>query len=498
MQPALRRRWLIALSALLLALGLLGSRGLWDPDEGRYSNVALNMLASGDWLNPRRNDEVGHWTKPPLTYWAVAGSVAAFGPTPWAARLPSALAYLLTAWLTWWLARRLVPGGEDMAALAFLSMLVPFAASQLVTTDSLLMLFETLAMLAYVEARFGAAAHARRWGIAMWVALALAFLTKGPPGLLPLLAMLGFDGLTRGARRHRVFDLAGLAIFLLLAVPWYVAVTANTPGLLAYFLGDEVVNRVASNEFDRNGQWYGWLAVYLPTLALGSLPWTRSLIGAVRDLPMRQWRQGAAARRRDAPRLLLWLWIALPLLVFCLSRSRLPLYVLPLFVPIALLVAMHRRDAGLPFPRWPWGAAWIGLLLVVKLVLSLVPTHKDAGAWAAVLRTRAGAPVRRVIFVDDMVRYGLHLHLGLSTQIERVVVTPYPQPRFNPSYDETLDVEIAESADNPSAIWVTKQGEWPRVAAAVHAHGAHARVLGAPYQGRVLFRVSRGTPASGG
>src|SRR5688500_16905909 len=108
------RMW-IALLAVLLAFGLLGSRGIWDPDEGRYTNVALNMLDSGDWLEPRRNDDVGHWTKPPLTYWAIAASVAASGQTPWRARLPAALSYLLCVWLVWRMARRLTPGAEDTA-----------------------------------------------------------------------------------------------------------------------------------------------------------------------------------------------------------------------------------------------------------------------------------------------------------------------------------------------------------------------------------------------
>ena len=53
----------VALLALVLAFPFLGSRGIWEPDEGRYTNVAINMVESGDWLNPRRNDDVGHWTK---------------------------------------------------------------------------------------------------------------------------------------------------------------------------------------------------------------------------------------------------------------------------------------------------------------------------------------------------------------------------------------------------------------------------------------------------
>jgi 4-amino-4-deoxy-L-arabinose transferase-like glycosyltransferase len=101
----------IAVLAIVLALGFLGTRGIWDPDEGRYTNVALNMLDSGDWLNPRRNDEVGHWTKPPLTYWAIAASVATAWTDPVSPRAcRPALSYLLCVWLAWRIARRLAPG----------------------------------------------------------------------------------------------------------------------------------------------------------------------------------------------------------------------------------------------------------------------------------------------------------------------------------------------------------------------------------------------------
>ena len=142
--PGLR----VAILALVLAFGFLGSRGIWDPDEGRYTNVALNMLDSGDWLNPRRNDEVGHWTKPPLTYWAIAASVAVFGANPWAARLPAALSYLLCVWLVWRIARRLTPGAQAQAAVVYATMLFTVGASQLITTDYLLAACTTLAMWA--------------------------------------------------------------------------------------------------------------------------------------------------------------------------------------------------------------------------------------------------------------------------------------------------------------------------------------------------------------
>lgn len=485
-----RRHAWIALFALALSLAFLGMRGIWDPDEGRYTNVALNMLDSGDWLEPRRNEDVGHWTKPPLTYWAIASSVAVFGHNPWAARLPSALAYLLCVFLAGRIARRLAPGSEDAAALAFATMLLPFGASQLITTDFVLTACETLAMWGFVEARFGPPRSGARWMLLMWVGLALAFLAKGPPALLPLPVMLAYDRLVPHASGHRVFGWAGVLSFALLALPWFVAVILDNPGLFHYFIGDEVVNRVTTDEFGRHGQWYGWLAVYAPTLVIGTLPWTPTLWRWLRALPskVRAWRT-RDARLAERAWLLPALWIALPLLVFCLSRSRMPLYILPLFVPLAVVVAMQRQREGRALPRAPWLLGWGALLLGLALASAYWPTHKDARAWAQVLRERTGGAVHEVVFVEDMARYGLHLHLG--TEIEKISLAPLP-PRTGyaaPDYDEDLRTELAESAGEPDAVWITKRALWPAVDARIRAYGHRTEVLGGDYRDRVIFRV---------
>ena len=296
----------VALVALLLAFGLMGTRAIWDPDEGRYTNVALNMLDSGDWLNPRRHHEVGHWTKPPVTYWAIAASIASFGPHPWSARLPAALAFLACTWLAWRVARRLQPGSENMAALAYATMLLPFGAANLITTDFVLAAFQGLAMWAWVESRFGAHERAGRWLLLMWVGFAAAFMTKGPPALLPLLAVVAMMWLApAGDRRSTRAWWAGALLFAVLALPWYLVVVLRHDGLLAYFLGTEVVARIASDKLHRNPEWYGWLLVYGPTLLLGSLPWTATLLRAARAGlgRVRAWRD-AAVRQAEAPHLL--------------------------------------------------------------------------------------------------------------------------------------------------------------------------------------------------
>ena len=90
--------WLVALLCLM-AFSFQGTRGLWEPDEGRYSSGGMQMEQSGDWLIPTVDGETPHLTKPPLTYWALAASFTLLGRNEWAARLPGALAYIGTGLL---------------------------------------------------------------------------------------------------------------------------------------------------------------------------------------------------------------------------------------------------------------------------------------------------------------------------------------------------------------------------------------------------------------
>ncbi|MGN6113499.1 MAG: glycosyltransferase family 39 protein [Luteimonas sp.] len=498
--------WIAAL-ALVLALLLPGVRGTWDPDEGRYTNVAMHMVDGGNWLEPHRSQATGHWTKPPLTYWAIAAGVEVFGRNPWAARVPATLSYLLCALLAWRMALRLVPAREASSAvvpaarsdaalqapLVFATMLLPFGAAQYITTDYLLAGCEALAMWGFVEARFGDAARARRWLALMWAGFGLAFLCKGPPGLLPLLAVFAFDLLAPatapgGTPRPRALQWWALPMFALVALPWYLAVVLRNPGLLQHFVGAEVVDRVASDDFNRHGEWYGWLAIYAPTLVVGTLPWTPALWRWLRALParIRAWRtrDGRAGDRAD---LLLALWIALPLLVFCVSRSRMPLYILPLFVPLAVLAARQRAGEGRGLPRWRWLLAWAALLLALEAATAAWPTHKDGAAWRAAIAARVPGRVARVNFVEDMARYSLNLEMGAD--VEKLSLAPRPgDPRFGPDYDTDVATALQRgyAAD---ALWITKQDHFPAVRARLRALGYDAVVQGTPYQGRTLFRV---------
>jgi hypothetical protein len=147
---------------------------------------------------------------------------------------------------------------------------------------------------------------------------------------------------------------------------------------------------------------------------------------------------------------------------------------------------------GKPLPRWRWLLLWAAFALALQVAAAHWPTHKDAAAWAGAIRARTAGPISQVNFVDDMARYGLHLHLGADVEKLSLEALP-PQPRFNPEYDASVGDELRDDFD-PHALWITKQERWPDVQRALAAQGIVAVVQGSPYQRRVLFRVRRSVP----
>src|SRR5271163_1209014 len=110
MRGLMQQRWcayllLLALGGLLF-LANLGGPSLWDVDEGRNATAALEMLESGNWIIPTFNGEF-RCHKPALLYWLQMTAYTLCGVHEFAARLPSALAALLTLLLLYELGQRL-------------------------------------------------------------------------------------------------------------------------------------------------------------------------------------------------------------------------------------------------------------------------------------------------------------------------------------------------------------------------------------------------------
>jgi 4-amino-4-deoxy-L-arabinose transferase-like glycosyltransferase len=475
--PPAPRTALLALVALLLCLQ--GARGLYEPDEGRYSAVAWQMVKSGDWFTPRLAPELPHFTKPPLTYWVLASGLALLGRNEWALRLPMGLAGVLTVVLTYALAQRLVPRDPLLAATVQATSLLPFVAAHIVTTDGLLAFCETLGVLGFVAACWDAPPP--RWAAPLsGLGFGLAFLTKGPPGLLPLLPIVVFAIVSGRARALRLLGSpVFLACFAVIALPWFLLQVRARPDLLAYLLGSEVQGRMLGAQL-RNPGWRGLLRAFAPLLLLGPLPW--SAVALRRRRAARAEPVGPPAKSPDAAARsarFLWLWLALPLVVFCIAQSRQPLYLVPLTVPASLLLA--RAIA----PRWRWSrrqrawvAGWALVLLLLGAAGAFVPSKRDGRRFAAALAALLPAPPRVLVFVDRQARYSPEIYLGCDVA-GAWLLSPDLVARDGPAYRPRIEPLARRLARRqPGTVWLVPAFETSAWQAAVEGEGWRVRQQG--------------------
>lgn len=387
---------------LLLGFAFQGSRPLWNTDEGRYVDGALQMLDSGNYLMPAYSPDEPNFSKPPLTYWVIAASLKLFNRNTWAARAPYALAYLFTILLLYAAGKRVIPEKPWLPGLIYGCSVAPFFSANIVSTDVLLTLSEAMAMLGFIHIAFDdRERHHGKFVNLMWMGWGLAFLTKGPPGLIPLLAIIPFLMIRDGWRGlGRLFSLAGIAIFLIIGLGWYALAVLRYHGLLDYYLRREIYDRVFTSLQNRNPGPTGWIEVYFPVLVLGLLPWWPSEARALFSLD--RWK---AWMDRRGLELFLAMWFGIPFIVFCAAQSRLPLYILPLFLPLSLMLAMRLRDrVDLRKSRQRnWLAVWIVALLAAKAagVYGIHNANRDNLLIAHQIATAAGAvDYSSIVFVE--------------------------------------------------------------------------------------------------
>ncbi|HEY4974783.1 MAG TPA: phospholipid carrier-dependent glycosyltransferase, partial [Steroidobacteraceae bacterium] len=319
----------------LLAVFWLGLALLWflplerphlfDPDEGRYAEIPREMVASGDWVTPRL-DAIKYFEKPPLGYWASASAFKLFGQHAWTVRLWPALSGMLGLLLTFSLGRRLFD--QRVALLAVVvqaSALLYVAMARIATLDMGLCFGLQLAMTALtllVQSPRPGERPSWRLPLLLGVGVALAVLSKGLvgiliPGAVAALFMLIYRDWRLALRAQPWWTLAAL---LLLAAPWFVLVSARNPEFAHFFFIFQHFQRyLNSAQFDR----YQPVWFFLPVLALGFLPWTTLLPGALRG----GWRAARAGERATA---LLLIWAAFVLVFFSMSQSKLAPYIVPM------------------------------------------------------------------------------------------------------------------------------------------------------------------------
>jgi 4-amino-4-deoxy-L-arabinose transferase-like glycosyltransferase len=218
---------LIAIFAAVL-LASLSTPPLLDDVDASHAQAAQHMAESGDWVTMKVNG-IRYLEKPPLPYWLDAAFYRVFGQNAFATHLPNALAMLGCALLAWlWAGRAWGRRAGFYAALGVLTSIGPFLFTRFAIPEALLSFLLLLALYCLLSG-FESIRPLRFYG--MWMALALAVLTKGliapiffAAAAIPLLLVSG-----QWRRWRELRPVTGLLLFLAIAAPWHILAGLANP-----------------------------------------------------------------------------------------------------------------------------------------------------------------------------------------------------------------------------------------------------------------------------
>ena len=408
-----RQRAVLAL--LLVGFGGLfllnsWSRDFWAPGEIDFAQACLEMQANGDWLEPTISGQPYH-EQPILIYWLGLLCESLTGLDPHVAyRLPGALFGVLGIWVSYYAGRAFFSRHVGILALVIHgTTYLYFRTSSWFLTDVVFSSLVSLSTLAFTV-RIVWARYSPQWLVVAYGSLALACLAKSPllapyfVGVTVLLFLFLQYGLRRlGSELHKLKIPIGLVAVLLVVLPWYVLLIArHGEGFLAVNFLEHQFGRLHGAESHRQAIWY-----YVLTLPTDFLPWSFFLPFTLLF--------GHARFSRPAVKVFV-IWALVVFVTLSLVSSKYGKYLLPMWTPLAVLMAAGLLDSELEsiwegflgaglLRIFPWilrGLAAVALGAGVCLLGDLIPDRlREAPADA--LLTRDGFKTRATLIIATAV-----------------------------------------------------------------------------------------------
>jgi len=372
---------LLLLAYIIVYLLPLGVRPLMVPDELRYAEIPREMLASGNWVVPHLNG-LRYFEKPVMGYWTVALSMQLFGENAFAVRLPSALAAGLSALTIFLLMRRSGQRHETAlsASMIYLSLLGVFLIGGYNILDSVFSFLLGAAFTAFYFSHVEVRQRRRTLAlIAMGVFCGAAFLTKGFLAFV-LLGIVIVPFVIWQRRWSELFSRGWIPplVAILVVAPWALMIHQQAPDFWHYFFWEEHIKRFFSDNAQHEEPFWFYFA-FLPLLAW---PWIWQSLVAVKGLWLKKSTVDQAGNESSLVVYAL-LWFLLPLLFFSISRGKLPTYILPCLVPLAILFSIglqrcHSAD-GNTACGFRYGAIIAALIPAGMAVFLLVSPTDSSG-----------------------------------------------------------------------------------------------------------------------
>ncbi len=333
-------RLVIHLVLLMVLCGILffsnlGTFPFFNKGEPREALVVQHIVHQGNWLFPLKM-ESDIPSKPPLFHWLGAITSLIWGEvTEATVRFPSALLATLGILAVYFLGRNLL--GPEIGLLGAVILATSLDYQRLAIAarvDMTLTLFVTLSLVLFFAIYRGYLTGVV-WTYLFYLILGLGVLAKGPVSLI-LSGMIIFCFLGLRKRWDYLYSLCfhrGAILTVMVALGWYALALVEG--------GEEFFNRQILHEnlgrfftYGKGGAGHQKpVYYYLPYLFSAGLPWSVFL-----PFMVVEWFKGR--KFSDEGSLFLAVWVIVVFVFFSLSAGKRPPYILPLYPPLSLLVAV--------------------------------------------------------------------------------------------------------------------------------------------------------------
>ncbi len=353
---------ILLIVGVALYLVNLGGYPFYTKGEPREAVTVFAIVHGGGVILPQRAG-IEIPSKPLLMHWLAAlVSLLAGGVDEFSVRLPSAAFAIAGVIVCYNYVRRLFD--EVIALIAALILATTFQYLQAATgarVDMTLTFFMEVAFFEFIAMAEGLT----RRRMLLYVAIALAVLTKGPIGLiLPGMVALIWIAIEKRWDVLRRMSLArGAVVVLVLAGGWYIAAyMEGGPGFFRKQILSENVLRFAGGNDFHEGHIHPFYYLEMALLA-GFMPWTILLpIVAV---------QATREPRTLDPRLkYILIWFVSVLVFYNIPQSKRGVYLLCLYPALATLAAIYicraatHPESTRTWVRWMMRLSGFGFLLI--------------------------------------------------------------------------------------------------------------------------------------
>lgn len=319
----------------------LGHYPLFNPDEGRYNEVAREMLVSGDFITPRING-IPFLDKPIFYYWLQASAIHLFGLKEWALRLFPALFGVLGCLVTYCCGRQLFNRKTGIIAALMLALSpLYFIGAHYANLDLEVAVLISISLLLFITGISKTTTHQKTLILGSYVSAALAFLTKGMiavafPVIIITLWMITSRSLSLIKNSYL---LSGIFVFLCITAPWFLLVQNANPDFFHYFFVTQQVNRFLSAATFNNPSPF-WF--YGPIVFVGFFPWIICFISAIMETLSKEFlSKDNEVQQQQKINLYLLIWIGVIFIFFSIPHAKITTYILPIFPALALFTAQY-------------------------------------------------------------------------------------------------------------------------------------------------------------